>query len=140
MLIVDDDPDIRELMAGGLDQMGFEVHTKSDGEAGLTAARDVVPDVVVLDWSMPKLSGLEVCAQIRANSDLKRVGVIVISGNGGPADSQEVFAAGADDYMVKPFCLRELVTRVESLLARRGTSTSADARDRALFALSTQRR
>jgi two-component system phosphate regulon response regulator PhoB len=119
VLIVDDDPDIRELMEFKLNQMGFEVHTEGDGESGYAAACDVLPDVVVLDWMMPKLSGLEVCAQLRATPELERVGVILLTGKSQEADVQRGFAAGADDYILKPFSPRELVSRVEAVLARR---------------------
>jgi DNA-binding response OmpR family regulator len=119
VLIVEDDSDIRELMAFKLTQVGFDVHTESDGEAGFAAIQELHPELVVLDWMMPKLSGMEVCEQVRATPGLERMGVIMLTAKGQEADVQRGFAAGADDYLVKPFSPRELVSRVESLLARR---------------------
>jgi DNA-binding response OmpR family regulator len=118
VLIVEDDDDIRELMTFKLAQAGYEVHAEADGEAGLAAVQELRPELVVLDLMMPKLSGMEVCVQVRANPDLQRTGVIMLTAKGQEADVQRGFAAGADDYLVKPFSPRELVSRVEALLAR----------------------
>jgi two-component system phosphate regulon response regulator PhoB len=122
VLIVDDDPDIRELMDFKLTQAGFVVHTAPDGAAGFAAASEIRPDVVLLDWMMPELSGLQVCAQLRADPDpeLSRVGVILLTAKSQEGDVQQGFAAGADDYIVKPFSPRELVSRVEKAFALRG--------------------
>jgi two-component system phosphate regulon response regulator PhoB len=130
VLIVDDDPDIRELMEFKLTQAGYAVHTAADGEAGFAAACSIRPDVILLDWMMPKLSGLEVCAQLRAAPELVGVGVILLTAKSQEGDVQRGLAAGADDYIVKPFSPRELVSRVESVLARiaRPGTVAVDAR------------
>ena len=119
VLIVDDDPDIRALMEFKLIQAGFEVHTEGDGEAGFATASAVRPAVVLLDWMMPRVSGLEMCTQLRADPELADIGVIMLTGKSQEGDMQRGLAAGADDYLVKPFSPRELVNRVESVLARR---------------------
>jgi two-component system phosphate regulon response regulator PhoB len=119
VLIVDDDADIRELMEFKLAKMGFDVHTAADGEAGLAAACDLRPDVVLLDWMMPKQSGLEVCAQLRAHAKLQDVVVILLTAMAQDDDMKRGFAVGADDYILKPFTPRELVTRLEALVAAR---------------------
>jgi two-component system phosphate regulon response regulator PhoB len=119
VLIVDDDPDIREMLEFKLVKMGFEVQTVADGEAGLSAASEVRPDVVLLDWMMPKVSGLEVCAQLRAMSKLQDVVVIMLTARCQEEDKQRGFAVGVDDYIMKPFTPRELVSRLEALAAAR---------------------
>jgi DNA-binding response OmpR family regulator len=119
VLIVEDDSDIRELMTFKLTQAGYDVHAEGDGEAGLAAIQELHPELVVLDLMMPKLSGMEVCEQVRATPALEGTGVIMLTAKGQEADVQRGFAAGADDYLVKPFSPRELVSRVEALLARR---------------------
>jgi two-component system phosphate regulon response regulator PhoB len=116
VLIVDDDPDIRELMEFKLTKAGFAVHTAADGEAGFAVACAIRPDVILLDWMMPKLSGLEVCSRLRAAPELTGVGVILLTAKSQEGDVQRGLAAGADDYIVKPFSPRELVSSVESVL------------------------
>jgi DNA-binding response OmpR family regulator len=102
-----------------LTQAGYDVHAEADGEAGMAAIQELHPELVVLDLMMPKLSGMEVCEQVRATPALEGTGVIMLTAKGQEADVQRGFAAGADDYLIKPFSPRELVSRVEALLARR---------------------
>jgi two-component system phosphate regulon response regulator PhoB len=118
VLVVDDDRDIRDLLVFKLRQVGFDVFAEADGEAGLAAAIEVRPDVVVVDWMMPKLTGLEVCQQLRAHDDVRSVGIILLTARAQEVDVSRGFAAGADDYVVKPFSPRELVDRIQALLAR----------------------
>ncbi len=118
VLVVDDAQDIRELVTFKLEQAGFEVLCEADGEAGLAAAIEGRPDVVVLDWMMPKLTGLEVCQQLRDEEATAAISVILLTSRAQEADVQRGFAAGADDYIVKPFSPRELVSRVQAVLAR----------------------
>ncbi len=118
VLVVDDDPDIRELVVFKLSQLGHRVATEADGQAGLAAAIQSKPDLVLLDVMMPKLTGIEVCQQLRTHAELAHVPVVLITAKAQEADVERGFAAGATDYIVKPFSPRELATRVESLLAR----------------------
>ncbi|MHB1710368.1 MAG: response regulator transcription factor [Acidimicrobiales bacterium] len=118
-LVVDDASDIRLVVAFALEKAGFEVYQESDGEAGLTTAAEVRPDVVLLDWMMPRMSGVEVCRALRANADFDASAVIMLTANAKESDVQQGFAAGADDYIVKPFSPRELVDRVQEVLSRR---------------------
>jgi len=120
ILVVDDDQDIRELVAFKLEQLGFEVHAESDGETGLAAVMQLQPDLVLLDWMMPKLTGVEVCRMLREGSDSSAVPVILLTARAQEADIERGFAAGADDYIVKPFSPRELASRVEAVLSRVG--------------------
>jgi DNA-binding response OmpR family regulator len=117
-LVVDDDPDIRGVVVYMLERIGFEVHLESDGEAGLKMARDLKPDVVLLDWMMPRLSGVEVCRSIQSEPDLMSTAVILLTAKAQQSDVQLGFEAGADDYIVKPFSPRELINRVQGVLAR----------------------
>jgi DNA-binding response OmpR family regulator len=116
-LVVDDDPDIREVIVFMLDRIGFEVHVESDGEAGLARAIELRPDVVLVDWMMPRMSGFEVCRALHSNVNMKSVGVILLTAKAQESDVQTGFAAGADDYIVKPFSPRDLINRVQAVLA-----------------------
>jgi two-component system phosphate regulon response regulator PhoB len=117
-LVVDDDPDIRDVIAYMLELAGFDVHWESNGEAGLALALAVRPDVVLLDWMMPRMSGVEVCSALRANTDLASVAVIMLTARAQEVDVRRGFDAGADDYIVKPFSPKDLVNRVQSVLAQ----------------------
>jgi two-component system phosphate regulon response regulator PhoB len=119
-LIVDDDPDIRDIATMKLEQAGLQVFTESDGEAGLAAALELTPDVLLLDWMMPRLTGLEVCARLREHQPTAQTPVILLTAKAQEADIERGFAAGATDYIVKPFSPRELVARVTAALARTG--------------------
>lgn len=119
ILVVDDDPDIRDLVSFKLEQMGHQVTTENDGEGGLAAAIAERPDMVLLDVMMPKLTGIEVCQKLRDNAETAHVPIILITAKAQEFDIERGFAAGADDYIVKPFSPRELVSRVEAAAARR---------------------
>jgi two-component system phosphate regulon response regulator PhoB len=118
VLVVDDDPDIRDIAAIKLGQAGLRVLTEADGDAGLAAALDQAPDAVLLDWMMPRLTGIEVCARLREHPQTARTPIILLTAKAQEADIERGFAAGANDYIVKPFSPRELVARVTAALAR----------------------
>jgi DNA-binding response OmpR family regulator len=118
VLVVDDDLDICGLIAFKLGSLGYSVLLEHDGDAGLAAARLEHPDLIVLDWMMPRLTGLEVCAEIRTDPKLRETPVILLTAKAQEADIARAFAAGVSDYLVKPFSPRELAQRIESLLAR----------------------
>ena len=117
-LVVEDAPDIRLVISFVLEKAGFTVYGESDGEAGLAVAAEVRPDIVLLDWMLPAMSGIEVCRALRDNVDLGNVAVILLTARAQEADVEVGFAAGADDYIVKPFSPRELLERVQKVLAR----------------------
>lgn len=119
-LVVDDAADIRLVVSFTLRKAGFEVYEAPDGESGLATAIEVRPDVVLLDWMMPGLNGVEVCRALRDTADCAEVAVIMLSANAQESDTEEGFDAGADDYIVKPFSPRDLLGRVEAVLAARG--------------------
>ena len=118
VLVVDDDPVIADLVAFRLTRLGLDVSVETDGQAGLAAARELRPDLVVLDWMMPRMNGLEMCAALRADPDesLARTPVLLLTAKAQEPDLERGFAAGATDYIVKPFSPRELATRVTAAL------------------------
>jgi two-component system, OmpR family, phosphate regulon response regulator PhoB len=119
VVVVDDDPDIRELVAMKLSNAGYRVSVEADGESGLATALSVEPDLVVLDWMMPGLTGIEVCRALRDDPRTAATAVMLLTARAQEEDIETGFAAGADDYLVKPFSVRELATRVEAILSRR---------------------
>jgi two-component system phosphate regulon response regulator PhoB len=118
VLVVDDDPVIADLVAFRLGRLGVTVAVESDGEAGLAAARQIRPDLVVLDWMMPRMTGLEVCAALRSDGDpeLARTPVLLLTAKAQEPDLERGFAAGATDFVAKPFSTRELISRVTAAL------------------------
>jgi len=121
ILIADDDPDIRDLVAFKLEQAGFDVVAVEDGLSALSATRSDPPDLVVLDVMMPGMSGIDVCRELRASEATATLPIILLTARAQEGDVEVGFGAGADDYIVKPFSPRELVSRVEAVLARMRT-------------------
>jgi DNA-binding response OmpR family regulator len=118
ILVADDDADIRELVLFKLESAGFDVATASDGQEALDAAVADPPDLLVLDLMMPRLTGLEVCAALRGTPATARLPIILLTAKAQDADITRGLATGADDYMVKPFSPRELLSRVQAVLSR----------------------
>jgi len=120
ILIVDDEPAIRTALSRALEIEGYDIDVVPSGEAALSAMERTTFDVVLLDVSMPGIDGLEVCRQLRDAGD--STPVIVVTARSQVADSVAGLDAGADDYMVKPFSLDELLARLRALLRRSGGS------------------
>ena len=118
-LVVDDEPSLVKVVAAYLEREGFDVVTAADGIQALAAAREHRPDVVVLDLVIPGLDGIEVCRQLRTFSDAY---VIMLTGRTEEVDTLVGLAAGADDYMTKPFSPRVLLARIRTLLRRPRTA------------------
>jgi DNA-binding response OmpR family regulator len=118
VLVVEDDPVVADLVAFRLQRLGLQVTVEADGESGLAAARRLRPDLVVLDWLMPRMDGLEVCRALRADADpaLARTPVLLLTAKSQDPDLERGFAAGATDFIAKPFSTRELVSRVTAAL------------------------
>jgi len=123
VLVVEDDPQLAEIVAGYLSRAGFEVRVATDGLKALAAARTQRMDLIVLDLMLPGISGLEVLRRLRAEGS--QVAVVVLSALGEYEDRVVGLERGADDYIVKPFSPRELVLRVEGLLRRVELGTGA---------------
>jgi two-component system phosphate regulon response regulator PhoB len=121
ILVADDDMDIRDLVAFKLEQAGYDVVAVDNGLAALTEATQNPPDLVVLDVMMPGMSGIDVCRQLRQDAGTKALPIILLTARAQEGDVEVGFGAGADDYIVKPFSPRELVSRVEAVLARMRT-------------------
>jgi phosphate regulon transcriptional regulator PhoB len=118
ILIIEDDRDIVELVRYNLAQEGFQVTSVADGATGLAQIKKSPPDVLLLDLMLPKLSGLEICKEIRRDTSLNRLPILMVTARGEEADRVVGLEMGADDYVTKPFSPRELVARVKALLRR----------------------
>ncbi|MCM3486519.1 response regulator transcription factor [Kocuria rosea] len=118
MLVVDDDADIRDLVAFKLQRAGLQVVVASDGNSALDAMTEHLPDVILLDVMMPGLSGLDVLRHIRQDEHLEALRVVLLTARSRDVDIDNGFSGGADDYVTKPFSPRELLHRVNVLLAR----------------------
>lgn len=115
ILIIEDDEAILRVLRRALAYEGYRVDTAVDGESGLTQARDHHPDLVILDWMLPGMDGLEVCQRLRAGGSIP---VLMLTAKDTLQDRVQGLDAGADDYMVKPFELDELLARIRALLRR----------------------
>jgi two-component system response regulator MprA len=118
ILIVEDDPAILKVLQRGLAYEGYLVDIATDGRTGLNMARDRRPDLVILDWMLPGMDGLEVCRRLRSGGSLP---ILMLTAKDTVQDRVEGLDAGADDYLVKPFNLDELTARVRALLRRTQT-------------------
>lgn len=120
LLLADDDPKLRQFLELELAEEGYTVQSAATGMDALLAIRQDAPELVILDWMLPDLSGVEVCQRLRSTG--LGVPVLMLTGRDAVADRVEALDAGADDYLVKPFSIEELLARLRAL-ARRGTSS-----------------
>jgi two-component system, OmpR family, phosphate regulon response regulator PhoB len=127
ILIVDDEPDVSRLLAFSLRAAGFETLEAATGKSALEATAEVKPDVVILDLMLPDLTGYEVCRRMRADPMLGEAGILILTARGEEIDRIAGFEVGADDYVVKPFSVREVVLRVQSLMRRVAERSEARA-------------
>jgi two-component system response regulator MtrA len=118
VLIVDDDPDIRALVMYRLTASGYDVIAADDGEAGLAAAREHGPDLVLVDWMMPRLTGVELCSRLRADPATAGIPVVLLTARTDDVALRGGREAGVDEYITKPFSPRELAARVDEILSR----------------------
>ncbi|MGC1686126.1 MAG: response regulator [Candidatus Acidiferrales bacterium] len=118
ILVIEDDRDIVELVRYNLEKDGFQVLTAADGSTGMAQVKKTPPDLLVLDLMLPKLSGLEICKEIRRDPSLNRLPILMLTARGEEADRVVGLELGADDYVTKPFSPRELAARVKALLRR----------------------
>ena len=122
VLIVEDDPNVRTALTRALTYEGYDVATAGDGGRGLEAVSQDPPDVIVLDVMMPFVDGLEMCRRLRARGD--DTPILMLTALGEVSDRVDGLDAGADDYLMKPFALEELLARIRSLLRRAGGDVS----------------
>ncbi len=120
VLLVDDDPDIREFVTFNLEKEGYAVVTAKDGAEGVEAAKKHRPDLILLDVMMPGMDGIEACEAIRSNPDIATTLIAFLSARGEDYSQVAGFDAGADDYITKPIRPKVLVSRVKALLRRNG--------------------
>ncbi len=120
VLVVDDEPNIVLSLEFLMQEAGFEVTTAKDGETALESVAAAPPDLVLLDISLPGIGGFDVLERLRADPDLARLPIIMLTAHGREVEREKGLALGADDYVTKPFSTRELVERVKALLGEAG--------------------
>jgi len=118
VLIVEDEDSQREILGYNLEAEGFRTTRATNGEDGLLFAREDPPDVIVLDWMMPQLSGIEVCRQLKMKPATASIPIIMLSAKSEDVDKVRGLETGADDYVVKPYSVSELMARVRTQLRR----------------------
>lgn len=119
ILLVEDEPGIQELLKLNLGQAGHQVTAASDAEDALQYLKTALPDVILLDWMLPGMSGIDLCKRLRADSRYQPVPIIMLTARGEERDKVTGLDTGADDYITKPFSPRELVSRIRAVLRRR---------------------
>jgi two-component system phosphate regulon response regulator PhoB len=118
VLVVEDEPAQREVLAYNLEAEGFAVTRAEDGEEALMLVEEMAPDVIVLDWMMPNLSGIEVCRRLKIKAETRGIPIIMLSARSEEVDRVRGLETGADDYVIKPYSVVELMARVRSQLRR----------------------
>lgn len=126
ILVVEDEPAQREVLLYNLEAAGYAVICADNGEDGVMLTYENHPDLIVLDWMMPRLSGLEVCRQLRAKPETKDIPIILLSARSEDADKVRGLEIGADDYVAKPYSVVELMARIKSQLRRTRASLVGD--------------
>jgi two-component system phosphate regulon response regulator PhoB len=127
ILVVEDESALVTLLRYNLEREGFRVTEARDGEEALLAAREQKPDLVLLDWMLPLLSGLEVCRQMRRMAETRGVPIIMLTARGEEGDKLRGLDSGADDYVTKPFSPSELVARIRAALRRSRPTTNGES-------------
>ena len=126
ILLVEDEINQIELLRYNLETEGYKVAVAMDGEEGVLKALELKPDLVLLDWMLPKVSGIEVCRQIRRNKDIKETPVIMLTARSEEDDKIRGLDVGADDFVTKPYSVVELLSRVKAALRRPRASIISD--------------
>lgn len=129
ILIVEDDPSLVELLRYNLETEGFDVSVARDGEGGMEAIDADDPDLVVLDWMLPNMSGIEICRQMRQRTATRSTPVIMLTAKGEESDRVRGLETGADDYIVKPFSPAELTARIKAVLRRAHPEQAGESLD-----------
>jgi two-component system, OmpR family, phosphate regulon response regulator PhoB len=141
VLVIEDEADIRDLLSYNLQSGGYQVKSVETGQLGLVAVDEFEPDVVLLDLMLPDVSGTEVCRRIRSRTETVQPAIIMLTAKGEEIDRVVGFEVGADDYVVKPFSVRELLLRVNAVLrGRSGVPTAVGDRRSTPIAPATKTR
>jgi two-component system phosphate regulon response regulator PhoB len=127
ILIVEDEPDIQELIAYNLEKAGHEAVRAADAEKALEIVREALPHLIVIDWMLPGMSGIELARLLKANKRTEGIPLIIVTARGAEQDKLAGLEIGADDYMTKPFSPRELNARVKAVLRRRAPQVTDDS-------------
>ncbi|MFZ5877580.1 MAG: response regulator transcription factor [Nitrospirota bacterium] len=138
-LVIEDEPDIVRLLTHYLEQSGYRVRTETTGSAGLRAALERAPDVIILDVMLPGLDGHEVCRRLRSDPATAAVPILMLTARGEETDKVRGLEIGADDYVTKPFSPKEVVARVKALLRRSGGETGGVRLDYGALSLDAER-
>jgi len=120
ILIAEDEPDIRELVAFTLRFAGHEVTATANGEDALHQAAEMIPDIIIMDVRMPKMTGYDACRAMKADVKLKDIPVVFLSAKGQDAEIQTGLDVGAEEYLLKPFAPDQLAERIKAILAKFG--------------------
>ena len=123
ILLVEDESAQREVICYNLEAEGFRVVVAEDGEKGLLLASEEMPDLILLDWMLPKVSGIEVCRRLKSRSETRAIPIVMLSARSEEIDRVRGLETGADDYMVKPYSVLELMARLRAQLRRTRPST-----------------
>lgn len=126
ILVVEDEPAIQDLIQINLERGGYRVMLVSSAEAALKQIQHELPDLILLDWMLPALSGIDLTRKLRADARTKSLPIILLTAKGEEADKLQGLETGADDYIVKPFSLRELEARIKAVLRRRAPELTQD--------------
>jgi two-component system phosphate regulon response regulator PhoB len=118
ILVMEDEDALATLLSYNLEKEGYKVVVASDGEEGMLQIDERLPDLVLLDWMLPKLSGIEVCRRIRGRSETRNLPIIMLTARGEETDRVRGLDTGADDYLTKPFSMTELTARIRAVLRR----------------------
>ena len=118
ILIADDEPNQLELMSFNLSNAGYSIIKATNGKEAIELIENHSPDLIILDWMMPKMSGIDVCRTLRSRSETKQIPIIILSARSDESDKSLGLDIGADDYISKPFSPKELISRVNALLRR----------------------
>jgi two-component system phosphate regulon response regulator PhoB len=118
VLVIEDEPAQREVLSYNLNAEGYRVTTAENGEQGLLVVAEDAPDVIVLDWMLPHVSGIEICRQLKTRNDTCTIPIIMLSARSEEVDKVRGLETGADDYVVKPYAVAELMARVRTQLRR----------------------
>jgi two-component system phosphate regulon response regulator PhoB len=140
ILIVEDEEALTLLLRYNLEAEGYEVETAGSGDEADTRFKEKLPDLVILDWMLPGLSGIELCRRLRARAESKLLPIIMLTARGEESERVRGLATGADDYVVKPFSVPELMARVRALLRRASPEKTADVLTFADIALDRDRK